>query len=80
MKGDSYTGVYGEDERFPCHYDIEPDEECFGELIECCETKQGFPPRVYYICSECGEEIEGSLVLNHDRDSSDWEYDYEPTY
>ena len=79
MKGDSYTGQYGEDEKFPCHYDIDQETECFGELIECYDSKQGFPARVYYICEECGEEFSASEVLNNDRDSSDWEYDYEPT-
>lgn len=75
MIGDSYTGTYGEDEKFPCHYDIDQDKECFGELEEHCDWKPGYPRRIYYICTDCGEEIEGSVVLNHDRDSSDWEFD-----
>ena len=64
-----------DNERFPCHYDIEPDKECFGELIEHVERKQGYPQRIYYICSDCEEEIGGSVVLNHDRDTNDWEFD-----
>lgn len=63
----------------PIHLNVQSivDEQCFGELKEVIEQPEGFPPRVYYVCSECGEEIKGSVVLNHDRDIPDWEYDYE---
>lgn len=69
-----------ENEKIPCHYDIEPVKECFGELVEHVDWKPGYPKRVYYICSECEEEIPGEVVLNHDRDTSDWEFDAELYY
>jgi len=62
---------------FPIHLDLQGvmEEQCFGELEEYCENKSGYPRRVYYICAECGHEIDGSIVLNHDRDTADWEFD-----
>lgn len=52
------------------------DEQCQGELEEIIEQPEGFPPKVFYVCSECHEEIPGSVVVNHERDSMDWEYDF----
>ena len=64
--------------QFPVHFDLQGimDEQCFGELEEFVEHPEGFQPRVYYVCTECGEEFEASVVLNHDRDTTDWDYDY----
>ena len=62
---------------FPIHFDLQGvmEEQCFGELVEHTGKVEGYPLRVYYVCEECGEEFSASEVLNHDRDSSDWEFD-----
>lgn len=69
---------------FPIHADLQCilDDECFGELREETIVSPGRPTYVYYVCEECGKELSASEVLNHDRDTNDWEFDmrYEGSY
>ena len=64
--------MYGEDERFPCHYEIDDEQECFGELEEYSEKIDGFPRRVFYRCTECGQEFDASYVLHTIDNNNKW--------
>ncbi len=85
MNGDSYSGVYGADEKKILHYDVDQGE-CFGELEEVVVYCGSFEPKIVLRCSGCGEEMTAADVYiglessRCDRDTSDWEYDAEPDY
>ena len=58
------------------HSDLSLLETCDGEIEEYTEKPDGWPERVFYRCTKCHVDVT-SEVINADRDSADWEYDYE---
>lgn len=60
---------------FVCHgqCDFAP---CNGEIEEYTEKTEGWPLRVFYRCTKCNVDVTNE-VINKDRDTVDWEFDYE---
>ena len=73
--GPQYPTAWDEKELDLIHSEIDIINSCDGVIEEYTEKPNGYPIKVFYRCEGCGKDVT-TEVLNYDRDSTDWEYDY----